>query len=168
GQIPKVVPGAPSGYIDYRWDYSIVLNADTVDEIVINPYDAFIGTTPSGNSYWTVGSLGIIEFIGRYENSADNEVVVPFRQDVELFVPPIPVIEIKGQSDAEGETLIFCESQAQIDITAFPSPSAGRSTGSFALYDSATSLPIPIPVGGFTDFGDGNAALFPAVLTNNY
>src|SRR5690606_3621718 len=59
-------------------------------------------------------------------------------------------------------------SQAQIDITAFPSPSAGRSTGSFALYDSATSLPIPIPVGGFTDFGDGNAALFPAVLTNNY
>src|SRR5690606_21897713 len=121
GQIPKVVPGAPSGYNDYRWDYSIVLNADTVDEIGINPYDAFIGTTPSGNSYWTGGSLGIIEFIGRYENSADNEVVVPFRQDVELFVPPIPVIEIKGQSDAEGETLIFCESQAQIDITAFPS-----------------------------------------------
>src|SRR5690606_13135218 len=27
GQIPKVVPGAPSGYNDYRWDYSIVLNA---------------------------------------------------------------------------------------------------------------------------------------------
>ncbi|HEY5691689.1 MAG TPA: T9SS type A sorting domain-containing protein [Cyclobacteriaceae bacterium] len=82
-------------YRDYQWDYSKVLNA-TSNGIVLDPYDNFknANATPIGNTYWEGGSLGKVEFTGLFQSTADFQVLVPFRQEVELFVPAIPLIEI--------------------------------------------------------------------------
>ncbi len=175
-RIPVYIQGSPLK--DFTWDYSHILNADTVvgANINENPYDHFLETS-SGGTFSRGGSLGNVEFIAIYRSTADNSLVVPFRQEVELFVPPMPVLNIAGNSASEGDTLIFCQDQPLIQITGFPLVTPGVSNGVFGVYDVATGNPIveqrPSPTPslthpGFVDNGNGTATLDPGTLFNDY
>ncbi|MFZ5970546.1 MAG: PKD domain-containing protein [Bacteroidota bacterium] len=170
-QIPYVV-STNGDYKNYKWDYSVILNAVTESggAISVNPYNnnVFADTTINNRPYWRGGSLGVVEFTGRYRNTADLSVEVPFRQEVELFVPPIPVIEVSQSSAMAGSTPIFCETgSGDVIINGFPLATAGVSTGFFVLRDSATNAVIynaTTPVAGFRDNSNGTANLAPATL----
>jgi Bacterial Ig-like domain/Secretion system C-terminal sorting domain/PKD domain len=156
-------------YNNYTWDYSTILNAPTSVTGLANVYDYFksdginIPLSPNRNNYWIGGSLGKIQFTGAYQSTADNSVYVPFRQDVELFVPAVPLIEIVSptpfydQADVATTpnfninqypssnttngypgTATFCEAGGTISLTAYPTPAGGKSVGSFAIYDYAS------------------------------
>jgi hypothetical protein len=157
---------------DYKWDYTHIVNAVNDNPgITTDPYDNFKGTTINNNVYWTGGSLGKIEFTGRYQSTADLTLTVPFKQQVELFVPPIPIIEVSGQSAVLGDTAIFCRSQNSFTLNGWPDANAGLSTGYFELFDAVTNAPIHTvtsPNAGFTDNGNGVATLQPGILFNNY
>jgi len=151
----------------YSWDYSKILNASNpLLPGLTSVYDYFksngntIPLSPNGNNYWVGGSLGKILFTGDYQSTADNSVYVPFRQEVELFVPSVPLIEVsspspyfdKGDaattanfnpvqypvSDKTGGypgTATFCEFGGAVSLVAYPQPAAGTSLGSFQIYD---------------------------------
>jgi hypothetical protein len=98
--VPVTPPPSTSWYYrDYQWDYSQILNATSAG-ISKNPYDNFKNTTAIGNTYWQGGSLGKIEFTGTFQSQADFTVLVPFRQNVELFVPAVPIIEIGSSNQS--------------------------------------------------------------------
>src|SRR6185436_4662091 len=109
----------------------------------------FIGTTSSGKYYWSGGSLGKIEFTGVFRSAADLTVYVPFRQNVELFVPPVPLIEVDLSKaspngdplDATNNPVIYCEYGGDISINGFPAASA-TATG---VFDITTMAGVPIP-----------------------
>ncbi len=170
-QIPYVV-STNGDYKNYKWDYSVILNAVTESggAISVNPYNnnVFADTTINNRPYWRGGSLGVVEFTGRYRNTADLSVEVPFRQEVELFVPPIPVIEVSQSSALAGSTPIYCETgSGDVIINGFPLATAGVSTGFFVVRDSATNAVIynaTTPVAGFRDNSNGTANLVPATL----
>lgn len=88
-----------TAYREYQWDYSKILNA-TSSGVSVNPYDNFRSSLISGNTFWRGGSLGRIEFTGTFQSTADFTVIVPFRQNVEMFVPAIPIIEIGSSNQA--------------------------------------------------------------------
>ncbi len=170
-QIPYV-ESTSSVYKNYKWDYSVILNAVTESSgaISVNPYnnDVFADTTLNNRPYWRGGSLGVVEFTGRYRNSADLSVEVPFRQEVRLFVPPIPVIEVSQSSALAGTTPIYCESgSGDVIINGFPLATAGVSTGFFVLRDSASNAVIfnsTTPLAGFRDNSNGTANLTPSTV----
>ena len=88
-------------YSNYIWDYAHILNAFAENPSVgLNPIDNFIKSTAIKNTYWVGGSLGKVEFTGVYRSTADLSVVVPFKQEVELFVPAIPIIEIGSSNQS--------------------------------------------------------------------
>ncbi|MBS1682946.1 MAG: T9SS type A sorting domain-containing protein [Bacteroidetes bacterium] len=100
----------PTGfYRGYQWDYAHILNAvaESGNSISIDPYDNFkvIGRTQAGNDFWTGGSLGKVEFTGSFQSQADFTVIVPFRQEVELFVPAVPVIEVASANQSSYDAL---------------------------------------------------------------
>ncbi|HEU5291042.1 MAG TPA: T9SS type A sorting domain-containing protein, partial [Cyclobacteriaceae bacterium] len=177
-QIPVVVNTvtdntSPTGFKkDYKWDYTHIINAKSENSnITVDPYDNFRDTTLNNTIFWKGGSLGKIEFTGRYQSTADLTLTVPFKQQVELFVPPIPKIEVSGQSAFLGDTAIFCRSQSSFTLNGWPDANAGLSTGYFELFDAQTNAPIHTlasPNAGFTDNGNGIATLQPGVLFNNY
>ena len=170
---PKAEPVPPFGtYYTYIWDYSKILNVPVGGSIEKNPYygnlaNKFDAVTGSGNTYWKGGSLGKVQFTGLFNSTADLQVYIPFRQEVELFVPALPIIEIGSSNqkftDASDGTLnvldsktpgqhinsfqyvkgyegtpIFCEAGGAITLNGFPAALAGTSTGTFALYDYAS------------------------------
>ncbi|GHN02788.1 hypothetical protein WSM22_42770 [Cytophagales bacterium WSM2-2] len=101
---PVAVP--PLGtYNNYNWDFSHILNALTEPganpggSIKIDPYygdlsNRFDDVTGNKNTFWKGGSLGAVEFTGLFRSTADLSVYIPFRQNVELFVPAVPLIEV--------------------------------------------------------------------------
>lgn len=170
-------PG-PSGltFYDYSWDYSKILNAASLDpSITTKPYDNFQGGsgqgTPNGKHYWNGGSLGIVEFTGKFQSNADYSLFVPFRQEVEIFVPAIPVIEVSTPSQTASDgTAIYCEAGGAITINGYPAASAGSSTGTFKIVDVLSNLVIqaPAPNSAFVDNGNGTATILPSLLNNSY
>ena len=178
-QIPKVYSAkldANTGqtYRTYNWDYKPVLNANTLTAGGIpNPYNNFVQPpTPLGKTYYKGGSLGLIEFTGKYHSKADFSVFIPVRQEVEVFIPAIPVVEQVTTPSyvTSAGTLIYCEgigSASDILINGYPAASPGSSTGSFTLRDSANLTLVTIPSGGFTDNGNGTSLLKSSVI-NNY
>ena len=158
-------------YRNYVIDYSFILNADTLGNplsgptLDSSPYDWFktYPSSNSGNTYWTGGSLGKVEFTGVYQSTADQTVVQPFIQDVELFVPAVPLIEVASSNrvnydttdqatNANGKTPvqftnaivykngyqgvpIFCEAGGKITFNGYPQATSGSSVGNFAIYD---------------------------------
>jgi len=96
-----------TAYNEYQWDYTHILNAASESKIANpattitkDPYDNFKFANSSNNYYWTGGSLGNVEFTGTFQNTADLTVIVPFKQNVELFVPAIPLIEVGSSNGA--------------------------------------------------------------------
>ncbi len=154
----------------WTWDYSAILNAQTdtnpptFPSGISNVYDFFKSPnkSPLNYQYWTGGSLGKVEFTGVYQSTADHTVYAPFRQNVELFVPAIPVMEVTSPSpfydvtdvnpknQPNGPAFIssiystypgtatFCEQGGTINISGYPLASAGKSSGSFGLYNYST------------------------------
>jgi hypothetical protein len=170
-QIPisvNTVPNSnsPTGdYQDFQWDYNRILNASFENAgITTNPYDNFRQSV-EGNTYWTGGSLGKIQFVGRYQSTADFQVELPFIQEVELFVPPIPLILVDEATRPVASAAIYCEIGNDIDVRGFPAASAGTSIGTFSLFDRASG--ILYPPGAFVDNGNGTATINPATLLAN-
>jgi hypothetical protein len=168
--------------VPYNWDYGQILKAD---QSVIDPsnnlglssvYDYFKSKSLSldRNNYWLGGSLGKIQFTGSYQSTADNQVYVPFRQEIELFVPAVPLIEItsptpfydkadvatmpnfnpiqyptSNKTSGYPGTATFCEAGGIITLNAYPVASGGKSVGTFQLYDYANfkSKGITSPTG---------------------
>ena len=141
-------PGDTIYYKSYNWDYTSILHNDSLASYgIVNPYTTFFkrttlprqatdGSIITAQDYFTGGSLGEIEFTGKYQSTADFSVFIPFRQEVELFVPAIPVVEVSGESDFDVKTPIFCRNGGSILINGFPAASS-TSIGYFVLRDSA-------------------------------
>jgi hypothetical protein len=177
-----------TGALFYTWDYAKILNAptatvqasldpniiqNTLDPNLVNAgasdvYDYFRTKklSPQKNTYWTGGSLGKIEFTGIYRSTADNSVYAPFRQNVELFVPAVPVVEVispiptidasdvttgvagvtvqslgatgKVYNNLYPGTSVFCEQGGTISINGYPSATPGVSSGGFGIYNYAS------------------------------
>ena len=98
-------------FFSYKWDYSHILNALTEPganpggSIKVDPYYGDLNTpfdakTALGNKYWKGGSLGKVQFTGLFQSTADLSVYIPFRQDVELFVPAVPLVEVASSNQS--------------------------------------------------------------------
>jgi hypothetical protein len=165
-QIPIINSSSTLGR-SYNWDYSVLLPLNPS----LDPYKYFNEVTPNGNRYYKGGSLGKIEFTGRFQSTADGNIQVPIRQQIELFVPAIPVVEVSGEITSVAATSIFCEKGNQIIINGYPAASAGSSTGVFTIYEAgnhANVLHLPgATTAGFTDNGNGSAVLNPALFTGH-
>lgn len=150
---------------DYKWDYSKLLNVSSSSALK-NPYLYFDETTPQGRTYYKGGSLGLVEFTGKYQSTSDADVLVPLRQEVEIFVPAIPVVEVNtsNQTATEGTVNIFCEFGGDININGYPAASSGSSIGEFKLFQSNGTTEIVYDADAFVDNGNGTATLKPYFL----
>ena len=119
--LPPTSVTLPIGtYYNYQWNYAHILNAlsesnadraaavpapTLPNSVKKDPYNNFVDTVLSTkNLYWKGGSLGKVEFTGVYRSTADLSVVVPFRQNVELFLPAIPLIEIGSNNQSSRDS----------------------------------------------------------------
>ena len=136
----------------WLWDYGRLLNADpttVVNSTTYNStgltysdvYDYFrptattsTGTTYAvtqlkGYNYWNGGSLGKVELTGVYQSTADGSVYNPFRQQVELFVPAVPALEVSStnamQPDLADPTKAF-NGAAQVTVQQLPPVAQGK------------------------------------------
>jgi hypothetical protein len=139
-------------YRDYQWDYTKIINAiknDLSKKITINDY-INPNTRPNVN-FWKGGSLGKIQFVGRYQSTADLSVYVPLRQEVELFFAPVPIIDIAtstAPSSTVSNVLVYCEDgvipsasgASPIAFNGLPNALAGTSVGSFSLENASDGL----------------------------
>ncbi|MEQ8302207.1 MAG: T9SS type A sorting domain-containing protein [Cyclobacteriaceae bacterium] len=167
-------------YKTYNWEYVSLLHDDSLNYMgygLMNPYTFSDETTPQNRTFYRGGSLGKIEFTGKYQSTADFSVFIPFTQEVEIFIPAIPVVEVAGQTTTVGTTPYFCQKGNNILINGYPNAIPGASTGYFVLLDSVTQAVIynaldpNLPVvanAGFSDNGNGSASLDPDQIFNNY
>ncbi len=183
-----VLPLINIGGIDYRsytFDEAEILDANAISGGAIpDPYSNFRQVTPFQlNTYYTGGSLGLVEFQGVYRNSSNTTVQVPRFQLVEFFLPAVPIVELglanrsaldtadplnqvgSGGPSNTG-TPIFCQEGGLIAINGFPAATAGFSTGSFTLMDAATNTPIV--TGALLDNSNGTANLDPSLFATTY
>ena len=121
--------------------------------------------SPQGNTFYNGGSLGVIEFEGTYQSIANSNVSIPLIQNVEYFVPAVPIIETSppsttdindgnnpvgagnpgsiqvvgpgGSRSSNKGTPVFCELGPTITINGYPAASPGSSVGRFRLFDIA-------------------------------
>ncbi|NJN42491.1 MAG: hypothetical protein HC811_09970 [Flammeovirgaceae bacterium] len=144
----------------------------------------FIKTTSNGNTFYTGGSLGIVEFTGTYQSIANANVTIPLLQNVEFFVPAVPIIEVSTPSMVDNTgpnpVAVYCEKGGTIFINGFPAAAAGASVGVFRLYDPLGTKISPVPdlstptptdsvhIQGFVDNGNGTATLNPDGLNAGF
>lgn len=135
-----------SSYRDYQWDYSKVLNATSAG-VAVDPYNNFRKSSSTGNTYWQGGSLGNVEFTGTFQSQADFTVIVPFRQNVELFVPAIPLIEIGSANqssfdptDGTLNTLDGLTPQQHIKSILYTNPLSYQGTPIFCEFGGTITL----------------------------
>lgn len=149
----------------FQWDYNRILNASFENtNITRNPYDEFLESV-AGNNYWIGGSLGKIQFVGWYQSTADFQVELPFIQEVEIFVPPIPLVLVDESTRPVESDAIYCENGEVININGYPAAAAGTSIGTFTLFDKTTR--IQYDDDAFVDNGNGTAIINPATLLAN-
>lgn len=165
-QIP-IVESASSIGKSYNWDYSVLLPLDPT----LDPYKYFREVTPMGRTYYTGGSIGKVEFTGKYQSTADETIQIPLRQEIEIFIPAIPVIEVSGQTANDGSIPIFCQNGNDILINGYPAANAGSSTGYFVVTDLVSGNVIynaGVVTDYFKDNGNGTAVLKPSGMYNDY
>ena len=172
-------------YRSYYWYYGILMPLSST----LDPYKYFDAFTPEGRKYFKGGSLGLVEFTGKFRSTADATVQIPIRQEIEIFIPAIPVVEIDSL-DISGYdiadplrpnpltwqygTPIVCQNGANITISGYPAATAGVSAGYFDIVDALNSADTLYSAktpakryGGFLDNGNGTATLSPGVLKNS-
>ncbi|MFN4958844.1 MAG: T9SS type A sorting domain-containing protein [Cyclobacteriaceae bacterium] len=134
-------------YYDYSFDENKILNASGVP----NPYSYFRQETPRGNTFYSGGLLGAIEFNGNYQSVANAVVQIPLRQLVNIYIPAIPIVEVNPENritvrtdptDATKTMPVFCENGDDITFNGFPAASGGTSTGFFILENATDGLVI--------------------------
>jgi hypothetical protein len=185
---------------DYRWDYSGLINKDSAAFYnVPYVYDTtasvgFSSKTPQSRIYFDARSLGKIEYTGIYQSTADFGLFVPFRQEVELYIPAIPVVEVEERAVSGYDpadplkpsvtswplgTPIFCQNGDPITVNGYPGATASVSLGYFDIVDAANPTdtlyshydpPGPtqrINFGGFVDNQNGSAIISPNALKNS-
>lgn len=129
-------------YHNYSIDGAKILNANSFNSTIPNPYSHFINTTAQGNTYYDGGSLGFVEFTGGYWNQANQSVFIPLRQNVEFFVPAVPKVEVglSNLSATAGLVSIFCQQGGNVIVNGYPAASVGSSVGFFSLEDNGTII----------------------------
>jgi len=188
GPAPNIPGGNPPTTQSYYFDLAHILNAPALFPGVIpDPYSNFRSPlTAQGNYYYNGGSLGLIEFTGIFQSTTNATVVVPRIQVVEIFVPPVPLVEtslanrtdlhtndplnMPGTGGINGPTNrgtnIYCQGGGIVEIFGYPQADPGNSVGTFRLYDHQSSAVIyddglGITPAGFVDNGNGTAVLNP-------
>ncbi|MBT1697483.1 T9SS type A sorting domain-containing protein [Fulvivirgaceae bacterium PWU4] len=165
-QIP-IVETATSIGKSYNWDYSVLLPLNPT----LDPFKYFREVTPMGRTYYTGGSIGKVEFTGKYQSTADETIQIPLRQEIEIFIPAIPVVEVSGQTANDGAIPIFCQNGNDILINGYPAANAGSSTGYFMVTDALSGSIIynaGVVTNYFKDNGNGTAVLKPSGMYNDY
>ncbi len=155
-------------YYSFQWDYNRIVNAfyENPTGIDKDPFDNFIDKTLSDSIFWRGGSLGKIEFVGTFQSDADPTVIVPFRQEVEVFAPPIPFVEADEPISIQNGVYLYCEQGGNIILRGYPAASAGTSIGTFEILDadSGTTILTSAPNSPFIDNGNGTASIDPVAL----
>ncbi|MFO0488757.1 MAG: T9SS type A sorting domain-containing protein [Cyclobacteriaceae bacterium] len=169
------VPGRQ--YFNYSFDSKTMLDArfsisvDGAPAAPNHPYEYFRKrTTDFGQNqvYYEGGSLGLVEFKAIYQsiaNSADDSFTL--FQNVEFFLPPVPIVEVDLTNETVTGTRKYCEQGGLIRISGYPKPAAGVSQGIFTLWDGATQI-TSLPTNSFVDNGNGTATIDPALFSNSY
>ncbi|HMP99055.1 MAG TPA: PKD domain-containing protein [Cyclobacteriaceae bacterium] len=172
---PQDAPDDPSQgalqYFNYEWDEAIILNFSDPANNRPTPYHYFREVSPQGNEFFRGGSLGFVEFSGRFQNIANSALQIPLTQNVEIFIPAVPIVEV-GTTNLANASLnnnVFCQSGGNIAINGYPAATAGVSVGKFRLYDAATDVLITENnTNYFIDNGNGSAILNPSLFQNAY
>jgi hypothetical protein len=190
---------SPTGFdVTYIFDGAKILNADVISKAqganppLDNPYFNFRDTTTSRfqNEYYSGGSLGFVEFTGDYQSIANGSVQLPLKQSVQVFLPPIPVVEYSQESSYDKTdplnlpyplsgppsnqgTPVYCQSGGAISLQGWPAPSSGKSKGYFVIIDAdpahvdtlyfknlAHPIRSVLPA-GVTDFTNGTMSIDP-------
>ncbi|MBL7850738.1 MAG: T9SS type A sorting domain-containing protein [Cyclobacteriaceae bacterium] len=166
-------------YRSFSLDMAKILDARALSSNALpEPYNYFRDTTSvQQNTFYTGGRLGVIELTGTYRNSSNPTVQVPRRQLVEVWLPPIPIVEVGQGNQPNPGTPVYCEAGGPILITGWPSVTANVSSGRFTVVDAVSSDTIYVDLpgtandvkpAGFTDFGNGSAQLDPFLIKNLY
>lgn len=191
GALSNIPGSAPPTTQSFYIDVATILNAPSIDPTIPDPYSHFKDSTALGNYFYNGGSLGVIELTGTYQSKTNATVIVPRTQIVEIFVPPVPLVEASisnrtyldasdidnpiGSGGINGPsnfgTNVYCQAGGVINIDGYPKALPGKSLGSFTLIDHITGDTIfhessgltPL---GFTDFGNGTAVLNPNIPTS--
>ena len=172
-------------YRSYYWYYGVLMPLGST----LDPYKYFDDFTPEKRKFFRGGSLGLVEFTGKFRSTADATVLIPIRQEIEVFVPAIPVVEINSNTISGYDitdplrpnpatwplgTPIFCQNGSDITINGFPAVTSGVSAGHFDIIDAANpsdtlySYTTPSKrYGGFVDNGNGTAIITPSLLKNS-
>jgi hypothetical protein len=176
---------------DYRFDKAVILNAnDLSGGAIADPYSNFDKRTQKGNIYYDGGSLGKVEFTGNYISVANSQDDFPLKQNVEFFLPAIPIVEVdefnKSITDTNDPfnqvptnpdpldpksnnkgTPVFCKQGGTINFSGFPR-AEGSATMTFRLEDAETSAVLSPPPGGFAANSNGTASINPAIFDNGH
>jgi hypothetical protein len=188
--LESMIVGTEDHFTDFH-SYIInvapILNAGNTPGIP-NPYSHFLRRTPiQNNIFYTGGSLGFVEFTAEYRGRVNTQLEFPLKQNVEYFVPAIPIVEVDpvNQVDTDSTdvlnavtpdtpvlsgiegTPIFCVNGGMININGYPR-AEGNSEGRFELLDADSETLLVLPAGAFTDNGNGTAALDPTKFTNAF
>jgi len=181
-------PSGPDIFTDYSFDDAVIADAAFLSVGAIpDPYTNFrstITSTATGATltYYTGGSLGVVDITGHFQSRTNSAVKVPRVQRVTFYLPAVPIVDASAPSavdisDAANPpnatlqnpgTLVYCEAGGLINITARPAAIPGTSTGTFTLKTVGGAAIAGIPVGAFTDNTNGSAVLDPALFTNGY
>jgi hypothetical protein len=148
----------------YTFDVATILNANVAFPTTIaNPYSHFRKETQNQNVYYEGGTIGKIEYTANYRSVANSQAEFPLKQEVEFWLPPIPIVEAAGSITKS----IFCQQNGEISINGWPAATTGKSIGTFRVYDDATNVELT-SLTGFTDFGNGTAQIDPIDFFNAF
>ncbi|NOS94701.1 MAG: hypothetical protein HOP30_22550, partial [Cyclobacteriaceae bacterium] len=187
-------PVPTQSYHDFYIDEAKLLNRPTGTPSK-DPYEFFKSKvkSPQGFTYYEGGSIGTIKYTATYQSKGNSDLRLPLEQDVEYYVPAIPIIEasianrtyldvndtknpINSLPPIIGDhnlgTYVYCQNGGDIDINAYPRAD-NAAIRLFRLIDLENNTVIYDPnsnttVPGFTDNKNGNAKIDPKLLFNNY
>ncbi len=190
GPTSNIPGGNPPTTQSFYFDLAHILNAPNLfPGIIPDPYSHFRSAqTAQGNYFYRGGSLGVIELTGTFQSTTNATVVVPRKQIIDIYVPPVPLVEVSianrtfldttdpnnlpGTGGINGPTNkgtnVYCQAGGTISIFAYPAADPGVSDGVFTIVDAATSAPIfdeslTLTPLGFVDNGNGTAVLDPNI-----
>jgi hypothetical protein len=183
-------------YYDFAFDNASLLNASNIVPGAVNPYEFFKSKLPTdqGNYYYAGGSLGTIKFTATYQSKSNSDLILPLEQDVEFFLPAIPIVEsgianrtfldtvdVSNPVGAPGPvfgdhnkgTAVYCQEGGQIDLNGYPRADNAvmrlfklvNVADNSVIYDP---MDVISPPNGFVDNKNGTASIDPTKFTNNY
>ena len=123
-------------------------------------------------TYEEGGSLGKIEITATYRSANFQNLTIPIVQQAALIFPAVPVVVIQNTAASTDTSNplkplpLFCEGDGEINISGFPAPQRGSSTGTFTVVDELTGAPLV--ASAYRDNQNGTLSLFSTVARNGY